>query len=1146
MRPVPQTMADAWRSGQYIGDQRPIARVTVQTGDMQLYSTANNQYAAYQFNSNKIPKELPNVLSVSWQRSLDSDFGSASITLINTANVAGAARASGSAQADGWYAPLYGVTDMAKAWSQLPNTWSHMLLPDNIVRTYEGYGCDPDSPPERDPHLVITGVWRIDSVSLTADGRITLTCRDIASILDKQILFPPVVPKKFYPLQFAGVDTAPGWSTGSTKTLTYVNGGTYDRDHPPPGAYDGPTYQPAVWHATAGDGQITVTWAHPIGGDPSGYRVDGYQITVDGVRLPTVYYDDAGSAVLRNGIMNGNVYAIGFVAIWEQLLTGAQRAAAKAAGRSTANPRTYSDDVLHLDNLMRPASPLGPDVIADSLHLDLTTTGAGVPAMVSWACNTKGRASHWTLIAYRGGTPPAEQRIYHVDLPAGATTGQVQTDIGDNMQAWNYLLYGTGDYTPAPVGGKPAPAATVTGAGQMFFRSAGDEAGSFWAPPVAGAAPRATTVVGGLTVDHPVTGGSAASGAPRTGNKTRIPAKPVRLAAKFDDSSNTYYVTRTGAVFGHRPEHAFDDAASTFWMSIGNISPARGFAYEWLQAAVPGNTVSSVTVHTKLSGYQLYVSVFAHGVWNQFSPHDVIPYDAHLPESHNHANIPFAATFVTGRNDEGPHKIVLRSPIPGVTKVRVTLRNLQDFNAARLSTGYAYRGAIRALTVEGTSGGGTGGEGGGAGGGPGGVSPIDDSTDPTTIQTYETYIPPKLTTGAGAHPGTMNDYTDVIKLMLGWGGFFWPHHARQMHSDGSYQLMDWGLDDQGMPNVDPVLGGLESGRIWGDLMSTGTHAAFLIPMSTWDKQSLMAGIQTVKDIIGFNFWCDETGGAIWRLSNIYSIGNWISDPVDETVRTSAVLTIDENQTLMGLTSTYSGASLRERIFVGLVDGTAGAMAAAYNPNPTGLRRVGGWTDQRFTSLASSTTGTNTSPGTGTGGTGVDDAGGAPILGEGGVTVDPRRFSPRGVLSVQDPNSGPTEFAGGGGDVSGHHILGGVDPAVKHSLQIMADMIQMRALMNYHGAQIQIPGYPLIQIDDQIRISEHTTAEDALHYVKAISSSNDVASGSWTYTIDTCWLGTDPGNYWLFETASLPEETREFLEALKIPAPEGLPVGFTGL
>jgi hypothetical protein len=46
-------------------------------------------------------------------------------------------------------------------------------------------------------------------------------------------------------------------------------------------------------------------------------------------------------------------------------------------------------------------------------------------------------------------------------------------------------------------------------------------------------------------------------------------------------------------------------------------------------------------------------------------------------------------------------------------------------------------------------------------------------------------------------------------------------------------------------------------------------------VDTWDKKPVMDGIAVIRDITGFDFWIDETGGAIWRLPNIFKKGCYV-------------------------------------------------------------------------------------------------------------------------------------------------------------------------------------------------------------------------------------------------------------------------------
>ncbi len=202
MRDVKPALTAAWRAGTFIGDQRPIARVTVQQGNVSLYDSGNNLYASLPFGAKKAPKELPNVKKVSWSRSVDTEVATCNIELYNTAPLPLGSVGYADLDQPGYFTFRYGQDTFSQRWGHKPNEWTGLLVPDNILRTYEGYGFDPDACPEDDKHLEQTGLWIIDQVDYQSGGIISLSCSDIGRLLSDHMVFPPVVPKDFYPLSF--------------------------------------------------------------------------------------------------------------------------------------------------------------------------------------------------------------------------------------------------------------------------------------------------------------------------------------------------------------------------------------------------------------------------------------------------------------------------------------------------------------------------------------------------------------------------------------------------------------------------------------------------------------------------------------------------------------------------------------------------------------------------------------------------------------------------------------------------------------------------------------------------------------------------------------------------------------------------------
>jgi hypothetical protein len=227
MRDIPTSMRTALRDGLFIGEHRPIARVTVQHPTMKLrnYSfvplavqrtiaklpiakraaarkkgTIAQCYADFFFTTMGKPMELPNVKSVEWSRSTDSDVADCTITVWNTRPLSVGETPSGrDIDQAGYYTYSRGASKFSAAWKQTKNPWFGMLVPDNIIRTYEGYGYDPSVPPEKDGHLLLSGVWMIDTVEMNADTTMSIKCRDVGRLLLDQIAVKPLIPTAWYP-----------------------------------------------------------------------------------------------------------------------------------------------------------------------------------------------------------------------------------------------------------------------------------------------------------------------------------------------------------------------------------------------------------------------------------------------------------------------------------------------------------------------------------------------------------------------------------------------------------------------------------------------------------------------------------------------------------------------------------------------------------------------------------------------------------------------------------------------------------------------------------------------------------------------------------------------------------------------------------
>lgn len=704
MRIVPASITQAWNDGDFLGPRRPVARVTIQHLKMNLTKVDSSRlFASAIFGQASVPRELLNLKSVRWSRSVGSDVATCTIVLANTTNprLDGDLEPAGDFGRPGYYTYNRGE-DTGNRWGHTPNRWQGWLVPDRLIRTYEGYGWNRDVSPEKDTHLVQTGTWLVDDVEYTHNGLITLSCRDVGRLLLDHIIFPPVVPLGNYPLYF-----------------------------------------------------------------------------------------------------------------------------------------------------------------------------------------------------------------------------QTREQID-------------------------APDKTVT------------------------------------------TGGS--------------------FRPSYQSDSNVPYVGSNGSVYGHRPTQAFDSSNRTYWLSIGNEAPREGYSFEHIQGGCAGRSVHAVTYRVYGGPYKVYCSVKVAGKW---LGNTQIPYDPNNPASApNGSDIRFVASQSVGYEGTGTFRF--KTPYANVESVRLSFTSLYNSGLGR----FRYRAGVRSFSC---------------------------STQVASVAD-----------GGKVWIGNYSDYGEIVKLLLAYGGFYWPKS-----SQAYLTLADGSRTTVTPANHDPYL---RRGRVWGDILMAGTAGLVGVDLDIpiWDKKPLMDGIAYVRDLLGFIFFIDETGAAVFRLPNVYTVGNVIGNNAATTrSRVSDVVVIDEEKTLLSLRAKLSSRNIRDHVFVADAAGTYGATAAGFNPivpNP-GLRRVGGWTDQNFKN-----------------------------------TTEAQR---------------------------------------------MADLITVRQMFEYRTDTITITANPAIQIDDQVRVLERVAAEGFLHYVKGISSSNDLDTGQWTYDLDLHWLGKTPGQQWAFDRSKLAAATKTFLAAM-----DGAPTNYS--
>ena len=346
-----------------------------------------------------------------------------------------------------------------------------------------------------------------------------------------------------------------------------------------------------------------------------------------------------------------------------------------------------------------------------------------------------------------------------------------------------------------------------------------------------------------------------------------------KIASGWDSSVAPWY-GHNGAVYGHRASHAFDGNNASYWLSVGNSGPNQVWSYEWIGANTKGEPVNQVYFKPKWGGYVCYVAVLEGGVWQGSS---TVPYGYNSgPAKPN------------GSNKKYVKKVTIPKSEAWVTIDLPRTYNAQQVwliftNLAHSGLGtYPYRAAVYEMQVR-------------------HYTPATD----TTVTTEEIKEVEYLV------QGNITDYTDIVKVLAAWSGFYWPYGAPTDPLLDGWKNSIFGADTLQFPTGnDPVIG-----RVWGDFAYSGAYPVEppCIPASFWDNKSVMDGINQLKEILGFICYIDATGGIVWRMPNIWKTGNFITGYGfigDDSVRN-----IDETKVLIDYGVTIDDNNLRSEIIV---------------------------------------------------------------------------------------------------------------------------------------------------------------------------------------------------------------------------------------
>lgn len=387
------------------------------------------------------------------------------------------------------------------------------------------------------------------------------------------------------------------------------------------------------------------------------------------------------------------------------------------------------------------------------------------------------------------------------------------------------------------------------------------------------------------------------------------------IGSGITTSDGTLFVDSTGVWSGNKPSYALNSDDYKVWISEGHSSTGAGAAKVWWQAHLKNKTTAIGGVRIKPVGgpYFVYISLFD-SVQQKWIGTKKIPDSV---GGTTQSRIPFVVMGSVTNDTETD--IILSRAYKNISKVRVTFRP----HSGQLGSDdlHPNRAGMRHISFY--------------------VAATKKSGS-----TYTTTL--KITKGTRTYTdGNITDYTDAVKWLLGWAGFFWPPHS----SNGDYQIVN---DDRDREYTSYV--GADSripiGRIWGDFMDAGTGPKVEMTPDQFDKQPLMTAVSNIRDILGFISFVDETGGFIWRMPNIWTPGNFMSpDDLEPYARsrTTDFITIDD-ATILAYNTTTSSRNLREAIFVGNTDGRYATLVGGYGRYiGVDFKRIAGYLDQNFES-----------------------------------------------------------------------------------------------------------------------------------------------------------------------------------------------------
>ena len=838
-----QQIWDTWRSGRFIGDARPSTRLTVEPS-FWLRTTGSvvgqwDRGPARWFQraelDDQVEIEIPGVVSVNMNRSVEPDAGTCDIVIRNTVSpdLVAPEVSPGQFGDPGYYTPERGESQDANArWGHAINPWHGILAPNALLRTYQGFGGHDKTVRDAvtDGDVVLNGVWLVDDVSIGTDGTMSVRCRDMAKLLIDQQLIPPLVPTEFYPLEYrryrietytipaepppyggrACADTYyppqdASWHSSSDEAYGAYN--ATNTGHPPTDAYDmspepGPGYpgyfahQRTFWlsepKASPGD-SVWIEMEIPTGSPPVNeiycHPWRGW-MEGKGLFLVMVSVEENGTWVAAETPAGGTTaQGIPYVTTF---VPGIEEAPGQNPNRFPL-PRDYHTTRIRLTwtNL----------IWADDFPHEFVEGGFRAGARKLIACWNVANAV-WPPLCLTGGSIPVntENRYGY---------WQVRTDG---------RIYAFGDARVYP------PGWGLIHTGQVLGMAIHPDGTGYWTIDNLG---RIVSAGDAQWYTDPFDEGRNdwTDVAPTpSGNGYWALARDGRVYAYGDATSygwSSHTGTHPDGVAAHA--HAIESHPTTqgYWVlwsdgyvdafnltHYGNANQIGFFPLEWVTAIRRTSTGAGYRILSGLGRIQVFGDATSHG----------------------------NATAVGGYDSEQWYRNLYWEILP----------------SSSTDAGYLLQRA------------------------DGGLSGHGEFNDFGSVGAGQ---------GELRYDGNYKDYTDIIRDLLLWAGFYL---YRNPQPEGE------------LPDV------------YGNLETTGAYCTNdPLPQDMFDKRPVLDAIRDLKAIVGYAFFIDAEGGARWEAPNWWQMGNFLIDGTPF----SYMPEIDERVQLTSHSVVRSAAAARSEIII---------------------------------------------------------------------------------------------------------------------------------------------------------------------------------------------------------------------------------------